>query len=179
MPQYYPGEMQYQQDSLFTRITMRNYGDYVVLGTDVYHTYAVDPQQTTGFVIDNDDIEQKPSLGMLPALSLRLRESGIKSWKQAYKLRIRYACAMKGIATSWYVAYVERYGGLVSDFEHLEGGKALWKSFVRTASERGLRISIVDTASGHAMQVGPDTSEDKIWSTDASLKSGALLLEKP
>lgn len=179
MPQYYPSEMPYQKDALFTRITMRNFGDYRVLGQDLYRTYAIDPQHTMGFAFDNDDIEKRPSLGMLPAMSLRLRDSGIKTWKQAYRLRIRHAFAMKGVATSWYISYTQRFGGLVSDFEHLEGGKALWKSFVRTAAERGLSISVVDTASGQSKPVSEATTDDEIWSVDAALKGHVLVLEKP
>ncbi len=171
--------MQYEKDSFFTRVTMRNFSDYPVLAKDLYFTYAIDPQQTMGFVFDNDDVKQRPSLGMLPAMSLRLRESGIKSWKQAYKLRIRYAYAMKGVATTWYLNYVEKFGGLVSDFEHLEGGKALWKSFIRTASDRGLRISVVNTATWQSRTVGLSTPEAQIWSIDETLKKCALVLEQP
>jgi hypothetical protein len=148
MPQVYPGEIGFQEDTQFTPISVRNFRDYTILGRDMDCTYAVDPQCTTGFVLSNVDIASKPSLGMVPAMHVVLRESFLKPYKQACRLRIRYSFAMKGVATTWYLLFADKYGGIVSDFEHLGGGKAIWKSFVRTAFDRGLRISIVDTEKG-------------------------------
>jgi hypothetical protein len=177
MPQHYPGEVTYQKDTKFTPITMRNFGDYLILGRDEVCTYAIDPQRTTGFVFSNLDIQNKPSLGMSPVMHAQLRESGIKGYKQVFRLRIREAFAQKGIATSWYLAYVLEAGGIVSDFDHLEGGKRLWKSFVRTAADRGLSISVVDTATKDWKSVGVNTADDFIWSTDPSRRRFVLVLE--
>jgi hypothetical protein len=177
MPQLYPGEIVYQNDTQFTPISMRNFGDYTILGRDSDLTYTLDPQCTTGFVFANDDIARKPSLGLVPAMRVALRESSLKPYKQAYRLRIRYSFAMKGVASSWYLLFCDKYGGIVSDFEHLGGGKAIWKSFVRTAFDRGFRISIVDTQTGDWTLVTQDIPETAIWSLDGSKKSVVLVLE--
>ena len=76
-----------------------------------------------------------------------------------------------------YQAYVQRYGGIVRDFEHLEGGKRAWKSFVRTATDHGLKISLVDIDSGQWMSVDAKTPDEFIWSLDDSKKQMALVLE--
>jgi hypothetical protein len=76
-----------------------------------------------------------------------------------------------------YQANVRRYGGIGSDFEHLEGGKRLWKSFVCMATDRGLKISLLDTVTGQWMLVDANTPDEFIWSQDDSKKSMALVLE--
>jgi hypothetical protein len=76
-----------------------------------------------------------------------------------------------------YQAYVRLYGGIVSDFEHLEGGKRAWKSFVRTATDHGLKISLVDTGTGQWMPVDANTTDEFIWSLDDAKKPMVLVLE--
>lgn len=176
-PQLYPGSVVYALDSKFRPITARNFSEYTVLRHDTTFTYALDPQHTTGFVFTNADVLRKPSTGMVPVLHVQLRDSGIKGYKQAHHLRIRYTYSMKGVATGWYLAYVHVYGGVVSDFEHLEGGKSLWKSFVRTALDRGFIISAVDTKTGVSFPLSADTPDSVLWSTDASKRSLVLVLE--
>ena len=178
-PQYYPGEITYQKDSLFTPISVRNFGDYIILGADSDLAYCIDPQHTTGFAFRSEDIAAKPSLGMVPALRLSLRDSGIRAYKQAYKLRIREDFALKGVATTWYLSYVERFEGIVSDFDHLEGGKCLWKSFIRTAIGRGLSISVMETTTGEARAVDSNTPEEEVWTTTLVKRSTVLVLERP
>ncbi len=83
------------------------------------------------------------------------------------------------MASTWYAKYVERMGGIVSDFEHLEGGKAFWRSLVNTAADRGLIVSLYDTKTGQSVSVGAKTPDLSIWSKDASKKHLVLVLEKP
>lgn len=177
-PQHFPGDISYHKDSRFIPVSNRNFTDYHVLGKDYAYTYAVDPQNTTGFVFLNDDVEKKPSLGLTPVMVVLLRDSSVKGYKQAHKLRIRERYAIKGVATHWYLYYVEWTGGIVSDFEHLEGGKRLWWSLVRTAKERGLKASLVNTATGEETPVGEGTPQSSIWSQDRTLKQHVLVLEK-
>ena len=176
--QHHPGSIVYQKDSKFTPISVRNFGDFKLLLQDDDCTYTIDPQRTAGFVFANEEVARNPSLGLFPAMRLALRESGIKGYKQAYQLRIRQTFATKGVATSWYLAYVDEFGGIVSDFDHLEGGKCLWKSFVRTALDRGLRISLVDTGTGVWKSVDRETPETDMWSSDSSKRRLILVLEK-
>ena len=72
---------------------------------------------------------------------------------------------------------MKHFGDIVSDIEHLEGGKSLWKSFVRTAEERGLKISLVDTVAGEWLPVGQRTPDETIWSLDTAKKQLVLVLE--
>lgn len=136
-PQYHPGEVVYQKDTRFTPISMGNFSSYVLLGQDATFTYAVNPKHPTGFVFTNEDVEKRPRLGMVPVMHVHLRDSGIKVYKQAYRLRIRQSFARQGVATGWYLQYVSASGGMVSDLDHLEGGKALRRSIVNTAIDRG------------------------------------------
>ena len=177
--QHHPGPIVYQKDSKFTPISVRNLGDYMLILRDDDCLYVLDAQHTTGFVFAAEDLAKKPTLGLFPAMRLALRDSGVKGYKQAHQLRIRESFATKGVATSWYLAYVEEFGGIVSDFDHLEGGKSLWKSFVRTAIDRGLKISLVDTGTGRWNAVDLATPESEIWSTDNSKRKLVLVLEQP
>lgn len=177
-PQHYPGDLAYQKDSRFVPVSNRNFTDYVILGRDYAYTYVIDQQITTGFVFLNDDIEKKPTLGLVPVMTVLLRDSPVKGYKQAHKLRIRERYAVKGVATHWYLYYVEQLGGIASDFEHLDGGKRLWWSLVRTAKERGLKANLVDTTTGEETPVGAGTPESSIWSQDQALKHHVLVLEK-
>lgn len=177
-PQYFPGPVSYQKDAKFRPITARNFSDYQVLGADLDFTYAIDPQHTTGFVFTNDDVANPPSVGMVPVVYAALKDSNVQAYKQVYKLRIRQAFALKGVTTAWYLRYANKFGGIVSDFEHLEGGKRLWKGLVRTASEHGFKTSVADTRTGERFPIGPDTPDSFIWSLDAERRPIVLVLER-
>ena len=177
-PQLYGGPIVYQKDAKFVPIPLRNFGDYTLLDQNDQFIYALHPSGSAGFVFLASDVKSKPSLGMFPVMIVQLRDTQIKGYKQAHSLRIRQAYAMQGIATNWYVAYVQKFGGIVSDMAHLEGGKRLWKSFVRTAVDRGLRISMVDTASGAVTPVDGNTPDGVIWTASPAGKLRVLVLEK-
>ncbi len=177
MPQHFPGKIVYQRATKFLPISARNFASYIRLGTDGQYTFVVTPQRNAGYAFANSDIEAVPRSGMAPVLQLELRDSGIKEYKQAFRLRIREEHARRGIATTWYALYASAYGGIVSDFEHLEGGKKLWRSLVDAAQERGLIVSLVDTASGAWTPVEASTPDEAIWSTDAVKRSLLLVLE--
>lgn len=178
-PQYFPGDVTYQRDSRFTPISLGNLDSYVLLGSDVAFTYTLNENHPSGFVFTNADMEHRPRLGMVPVMHVFLRDSAIKGYKQAYRLRIRESFARQNVATAWYLLYVQRFGGMVSDLDHLEGGKHLWRSFVNTAALRGLKASLVDIATENWQAVRDDTPDSEIWSTDPSKRQLVLVLEKP
>lgn len=178
MPQYYPGKISYQKDSKFIPISMRNFQGYTILGEDAEFIFAIDSHGTTGFVFSKMDIKRAPRSGVIPVLRVALRDSEILGLKQAHALRIRASYSQKGIATAWYMLYVEKYGGIVSDFEHLEGGKRLWKSFIDTAVDRGLKVSTYNLDNNKETPVGPETPEAEIWSKDQALHNQLLVLQK-
>ena len=177
-PQYFPGSMAYQKDSKFRPIGAGNFGTFTVIEQDSEFVYAINPQLNTGFVFTATDVANPPKIGMTPVLYVQLRKTGIKGYLQAHHLRIRHAYAQQGVATRWYMAYVHRYGGIVSDFEHLEGGKRLWRMFVNTATARGFKISLVDTVTGTWTPLGVETPDSTVWSLDASKRELVLVLEQ-
>ena len=123
-------------------------------------------------------MENPPAAGLLPVLFLELRDSGIKDYKQAYHLRIRQDFASRNVATTWYRKYVDTFGGIVSDFEHPEGGKVLWRSFVNAVG-RGYDLYAYNLDSGESTPVGPTTPDSDIWSTGPEKKRVVLVMERP
>lgn len=178
MPQHYPGGMTYQKDAKFTRISVGNFRRYRVIHQDATYAYVLGPTGAFGFVFANSDIENPPSTGLLPVLSLELRDSGINGYKQAYHLRIRQDFASRNIATTWYCKYVDIMGGIVSDFEHLEGGKVLWRSLIN-AVDRGYVVSAFNVDTSESIPVGPGTTDSEIWSHGPEKKRVVLVMEKP
>ncbi|GEM_PF-2473979 len=176
-PQYYPGKLAYQADAKFQRISPDNYRSYRSVGEDRQYSYVISTFGNFGFVFDQKDIAHPPRAGMLPVMVVALHDSGIKGYMQASRLRIREGYARFGVTTQWYIHYVRSLGGVVSDFEHLEGGKRLWRSFVRTAADNGLKISLVDTQTNEWTEVDHDTPEEAIWSTDKAHYSTVLVME--
>lgn len=179
MPQYYRGKVSYQKDSKFIPISMANFKSYEILGEDAELVFCVDASHTTGFVFAQDDVKRSPRAGMVPLMRVALRETPLKGYKQAYALRIQERASRKGIATSWYLLYVNRFGGIVSDFEHLEGGKILWKSFLETAALRNLKISTYNFDTGELTPINAaNISDEEIWSEDDSKRNLVIVLEK-
>lgn len=180
MPQYYPGSgMTYQKDSKFTRISIGNFRRYRVIHQDSAYTYVLGPTGSFGFAFSNAEVENPPANGLLPILSLELRDSPVKGYKQAYHLRIRQDFASRNVATTWYCKYVDIMGGIVSDFEHLEGGKVLWRSFVNNTAVRGYLLSIYDVDTGESTPVDSSTPDGDIWSIGPDKKRVVLVMEKP
>lgn len=180
MPQYYPGKITYRKDSKFTPISAGNFSRYQTIGEDDLYVYTLGPVGSYGFVFTQDDIKAPSELGMVPVMTVELRDSPIKGYKQAHHLRIRQSHASRHVATHWYMHYVDRMGGVVSDFEHLEGGKALWRSLVNGAASRGYVVSLHDTDTGRSVVVDRNTPDSDIWSKRSPDKKRlVLVMEKP
>ena len=178
MPKYYPGEVTYMNPDKFVPISYRNILDYSYLGDDEHNGYFITPDHTSGFVFSLATLEEKPDK-VVPIMRLSLRPSNVKGYKQVHGLRIQEAYSKTNITSHWYDLYLKEFGGIVSDFEHLEGGKLLWKSFIKRSMD-SLRhvVSIYDGVSGEIIkQVTPHTSEDEIWSLDSSKKNLVLVYE--
>ena len=176
MPQYYPGAVSYQKDAKFVPVSVRNANTYTVIHQDPEFTYTVDSALTTGFIFETKDMTSKEQ-HILPVLRVSLRDSGIENLKQAHFLRIRANFSEKGLATTWYLSYVNHVGGVVSDAEHLTGGKVLWQSFIKTAEkDSGLDIKLHDKNNGVETDVTSKTPEDEIWSTGNDSKKNLVLV---
>ena len=178
MPQYYPGNITYQKDTKFTPISVRNLDDYVVLGEVDEFLYVVHPQQTMGFVFSIVDI-QAAKQTVVPVMRVSLRATPLQ-YKQAYFLRIREAYANANITSTWYKLYVDKFNGIVSDNEHLEGGKKLWESFIKQATnnpEYKVYLVNLDTME-QSDNITTETPQSDIWSVDGSNKNKVLVYEK-
>lgn len=178
MPKHYPGNISYMKDSKFTPISVRNISDYHVLADHDGLLYVVHPQQTFGFVFDLVELKSGKS-EILPVMRVSLRDTNIKGYKQAHFLRIREAFSKTNIVKNWYLFYLDKFGGIVSDTEHLEGGKLLWQSLIKTATtSRGFTMTLYSLSTAQPIkQITVDTPIDDIWSTDDSKKDLVLVLE--
>ena len=178
MPQYYPGDVTYQKDSKFTPISMRNISDYIVLGELDEFVYVVHPDQTMGFVFHVPDLQKKDN-NVIPVMRVSLRDTPL-GYKQAHFLRIREAFSKSNVTSTWYNLYIDKFGGIVSDNEHLEGGKRLWRSFIKKATaDPTYKISKVDLDTmEYSDSITTNTPESEIWSVDASKKGTVLVYEK-
>ena len=179
-PQYFSGDYMYRDDSQFAPVSKNNYSTYTEIYADERYTYAVGTSHRNGYVILTSEHNSDSVRFYSPVMVLGLRDTRIKGYRQAYGLRIRKSHARYGIATQWYVSYAKKFGGIVSDFEHLEGGKNLWRSFVDKAETHGLKISYVDSLYAPDKQVPVDanTPDSDIWTTDEVLRQRLLVLEK-
>ena len=178
MPQYYPGDVTYQKDSKFTPISMRNISDYIVLGELDEFVYVVHPDQTMGFVFHVPDLQKKENT-VIPVMRVSLRDTSL-GYKQAHFIRIREAFSKSNVTSTWYNLYVDKFGGIVYDNEHLEGGKRLWRSFIKKATaDPTYKISKVDLDTmEYSDFITTNTPESEIWSVDASKKGTVLVYEK-
>jgi hypothetical protein len=176
MPQHYAGDVVYQKPTKFIPISLRNISSYKVLGERDGLVFVVDADNTTGFVFDVADLKSG-SQTAIPVMRVSLRDSGINNLKQAHHLRIRQEYAQKNITTTWYQLYVNAFGGIVSDAEHLEGGKNLWKSFIK-ATGKGYITTLYNKATGESKPVDSATSDSDIWSMDASKRDTVIVMVK-
>lgn len=178
MPQHYKGDFVYMKDTKFTPISVRNAKDMSVLFHDTENglIYLVHPHQTIGYVFLIADLNSGAQHA-IPVMTVSLRDSGLPGIKQAHHLRIRESFAKRNIATVWYQKYVEHFGKIASDAEHLEGGKALWKSFIKQ-SGRAFKVALVDVNTGAGTPVTSATPDEEIWSTDASKKNLILVMSR-
>lgn len=180
MPKHYSGEIVYQKDSKFIPISIRNVSDYITIAENAGLLYCVHPQQMFGYVFNVEDL-QTGKQSVVPAMHLSLRDTPIKGYKQVHNLRIQEKYSKTNVATIWYTAYVKKFGGVVSDKEHLQGGKLLWKSFIKRATEDStFNVSLVNFNTGAVLmpRVDTDTPDDQIWSRDDSKTNNVLVFEK-
>lgn len=177
MPQYYPSTdgMVYMSAEKFIPISRQNLATYTVLAHRDGFIFVVHPDNHDGFVFDERDL-QTGANPLIPVLRVSLRDTPL-GYKQAHFLRIRKEYARQNIATTFYSAYVEKFGGIVSDTEHLDGGKVLWKALIKSAQEKGRVTKLVDLATGNVLipSVTESTPEDAVWSNDASHKNHVLI----
>lgn len=180
MPKYYSGDVVYQKDTKFTPISVRNVGDYIVLGALDDYLYTIHPNQEVGYVFSIPEL-QAGKQTVLPVMRVSLRDTPIKNYKQAYFLRIREAFSKQNVTSTWYELYVDKYKGIVSDKEHLEGGQKLWKSFIKKASvDPSIKIYSANIETGDVIDdnITTQTPEDQIWSTDNQRLNTVLVFEK-
>lgn len=178
MPQHYPGNVTYMKDSKFVPISYRNIEDYDVLGEDGVYIYLITPSRESGFIFRMEDLKDKPQQ-VLPVMRLSLRDTNINGYKQAHALRIREGFSKENLTSSWYDFYVQEFGGIVSDNEHLEGGKLLWKHFIKKAHiSSDYSVTLFDSNTGEPIaDVISTTPDDVIWSNDPSKKHLVLVYE--
>lgn len=181
MPQHYPSStISYQKDEKFIPISKRNIQNYIKLGNIDGFLFMVDQDNMFGFVFDMKDLINDNNK-VLPVMRLSLRDTNINGYKQAHFLRIRKSYAQNNLTSTFYDLYVDKFGGIVSDFEHLEGGKTLWKSLIKNASNSLERnISLINNKTGEVINkdITNLTDEDTIWSKDSSLKDIVLVYTK-
>ena len=178
-PQLHTGAVRYLKDSRFAPNSLRNIGAYTLLGMDTDFIYIAHPCVSFGFVYTLSDMASKSIHGIFPILSVQLSDSGIDGYKQASWMLIRQSHAQLRMATKWYLHFVEIFGGIVSDFDHLEGGRANWKPLVHSAVERGLHVYVVDAETGARTPMKRNTPDADIWSLDDANRNVMLLIEKP
>lgn len=174
MPQHYPGKIVYQSPNKFIPISKNNVNSYTFLGNDGDYSFYLHPHKENGYVFRNDELENN-SRELQPAMIVSLRDTPF-GYKQAHRLRIREKDSRKSLASTWYMLFVEREGGVVSDFEHLEGGKTLWRSLVNNAKSRGYNTFIL--SGNDKIPVSEETPDEEIWKNDPSGRQTLIMLEK-
>jgi hypothetical protein len=138
----------YRGDSQFIRITPNNYSSYTILGANDKFTFSISPGHTGGYTFLNDDIKSAPRLGMVPVMTVQLRNSDLGRFKEAYGLVVRESFAHQGLDVGWFTRYVMTAGGIVSHVGQLEEGTHGWCSFTNNLTQRGIKVSVLNTAEG-------------------------------
>jgi len=152
MPLHYSGPIIYQKDAKFEQVSVQNAASYTVLGTDGRRTHLVN-RQISGYAFSTDELNSGVKY-VVPLLRLSLRSTPFGTLMQAHHLRIRESESRDSVAANWYGMYVEKFGGVVSDREHLEGGKLLWKSFIkRAATDKSVIVYLGNWEAGEALVV--------------------------
>ena len=179
-PQYYHGSVTYQKDDKFIPVPTRNFDDYEVIGRSEDLTYFLHPCDSFGFVVDNEELAAG-NLTVVPVMKLKLTAVTIggTKLKQVSQLRIRESYSRIGVARDWYANYVRQFTGIVSDCEHLEGGKLLWQSLIKLADESAdFSVSMHLLPSGEKIAaITRTTPESDIWSNDGLNKNQVLVFQ--
>lgn len=170
MPKHYPGEIVYQKSSKFTPISKRNLDSYDVLGEDRGFIFLLHPEGNMGYIINSTDIQDKSNF-VSPVMHVSFRDT--PQGKQAHHLRIKQEYAQQNLATAFYKMYVNHFGSVVSDTQHLEGGKKLWQSLIKLSEEDPSYEVVVN-----GQRVSSQTPVEDIWSTDESKQDTVLIFRK-
>lgn len=178
MPQHYKGDVIYQKADKFREISLNNIESMNLIHEDNDYVYLVHPEQTIGFVFDKDDIENAAtgrSIKLVrPVMSLSLRDA-LDGLKQVHRLRIQQGYSRSNITTTWYKNYIKEFGAIVSDTEHLEGGKILWRSFINSGL---FNVSLYNTDENKTVMktIPSDIDDSEIWSSDSSKQNLVMIL---
>jgi hypothetical protein len=165
----------YAEDALFRPSSPGNFASYLLLSRDSTFTYKLNQNGPCGYVYTNDDVDHPSILGVVPVLHVEFKDSTIKGYKRARHLRIRRSFAHQGAAAGFYATFAERFGGVILDLETIERGETAWKALMAAAAERGLSVSLVESASGQWTQAGAEPPETPLPSA-ASPTSGPLIV---
>ena len=173
MPQHYKGDVAYQKDSKFREISLSNIKNMNVIFEDNDYVYLVHPEKTMGFVFDKDHFVDGVK-NVRPIMSLALRDV-LDGLKQVHRLRIQKGYSRTNITTTWYKNYIKEFGAIVSDTEHLEGGKILWRSFINSDQ---FNVSLYDTDENKTVMksIPSDIDDGEIWSQDKSKRNLVMIL---
>jgi hypothetical protein len=178
MPQYYKGDVIYQKADKFREISLNNIENMNLIYEDTEYVYLVHKERTTGFVFDKVDIEKaikNPTVTLVrPIMSLALRNV-LDGLKQVHRLRIQQGYSRSNITTTWYKNYIKEFGAIVSDTEHLEGGKILWRSFINSGL---FNVSLYNTDENKTVMksIPSDIDDGEIWSSDDSKRNLVMIL---
>lgn len=176
-PQHYSGEVAYQKDTKFRDISISNIKSMNIFDFDDEFYYVIDQAQLYGFVFDKMEFSSGKR-EIKPVLTVTLRDS-VLGFKQAHRLRIRKDYARKNLTKRWYMLYIKEFGGIVSDHEHLEGGKLLWRSFVDMASQRSdVSVALYDADAQEFIMknISAETPDETIWSRDHTKKNLVMVM---
>lgn len=176
MPQSYSGDVVYQKDSKFIPISKNNIKSYTVLGQNSEYIFLLHPSGEKGYVFSTSDMDSSQN-HVVPVMTVSLRDTDIKGYKQAHNLRIRQSGSRQNLTSAWYFLYVQKMGGIVSDREHLAGGKYLWRSLINSAHDFGLNAFIV--RNGEVFPVSRETPDENIWTSTEEGRNTLIFLEKP
>lgn len=174
MPQYYPGQITYQSDKKFFPISKNNISTYKKIGDNGDYSFFVHPSGDRGYVFSNSELKDSEN-DVQPSMVVSFRDTSF-GFKQAHSLRIRSKDARQNLATIFYILYVETFGGIVSDKEHLEGGKTLWRSLINNADSRNLKVFIVKN--NEKIKIDKTTPDNEIWSVGPDKKENVIILQK-
>jgi hypothetical protein len=174
MPQYYPSKITYQVEKKFFPISKNNIAVYRKIGDNGEYSFFVHPSGERGFVFSNKELEDSQN-DVQPAMVVSFRDT-VYNFKQAHSLRIREKDARQNLATIFYILYVENFGGIVSDNEHLEGGKTLWRSLINNAESRNLKVFVVKN--DKKIEIDKNTPDSEIWSIGPDKKETVIILQK-
>ena len=172
----------YQNDSKFIKVGVNSIRRMQVLLNAGGFLFV--HKDSSGFVFKEDEVAAaSDGDNLLPVMVVKLRDSGIKNYKQAHGLRIREHHADESVAKNWYFQYIKQVAPIVSDKDHLHGGYLLWKHFLKQAAlDDTHTISVLQQSTGKVLQENATihtVNESDLWSQHPNhdLKDIVLLMD--